>query len=455
MKTLFFPVTLCTLLATACSHAGPPYATAEPSTAVQLPVGSALDLATALRLAGAQNLDVQFARQKLIEAEGDYASERLKYFPTISPGIGYRRHDGLIQDTSGDILDVSKQSYAPGIAIAAELNLGEAIYQNLAAKQLAAARAEGIERQRAESMLEAGLAYYDLAFANALETASHEAVRLSEDQEKQLNSAVEAGIALKGDVLRVSVQKERNQLIVRQSRELSAIASARLARTLHLDPTVALRTTERSLSPIHMVEVTPGNPKSLAARATAAHPAIREAAALTEVAAKSRDAVVLGPRVPTLTAGAFLGGLGGGRGSDTGHFGDQSEAFIGLSWRFGAGGLFDKGRTQSAEAKLAQSRISEEKVHEQLAVLVAEAHAAALSARDRLATSRTVLDNASEVVKLSRERKEFGVGIVLEMIQASNELTLSRQDHLRAIADLNKAQLALAILTGKLGGTAK
>lgn len=63
-----------------------------------------------LQLAGAQNLDVEFARQRLIEAEGAYASERLRFFPTLAPGIGYRRHDGRIQDTGGDILDVSKQS---------------------------------------------------------------------------------------------------------------------------------------------------------------------------------------------------------------------------------------------------------------------------------------------------------------------------------------------------------
>lgn len=450
---LALPVTFVCLLATACSFAGPPYNDSSPTaTTVRVPMaGTALDLATALRLAGARNLDVEFARQQLIEAEGDYASEHLKYFPTLAPGIGYRRHDGNTQATEGDIVDVSKQSYSPGLAIAAELNLGEAIYQNLAAKQLTQARALGVEHQRAESMLEAGLAYYDLAFANALEHASGEAVRLSEEQERQLNAAVEAGIALKGDVLRITVQKERNKLIVRQAGELAAIASARLAKALHLDPTVTLRTTDRSLSPLSLVDVSPGNASSFVARAIAAHPATGEAAALTAAAGKSRDAAMYGPLVPTLTAQAFQGGLGGGRGGDTGNFGSQTDVIIGLSWRIGAGGLFDEGRKKSAEAKLAQSHISEEKVKEDLARIVAEAHASALSARDRLATSRTVLSSAEEVVKLSQERKEFGVGVVLEMIQSGNELTQSRQDYLRAIADSNKAQFALALFTGRLG----
>jgi outer membrane protein TolC len=441
------------LLATSCSFAGPPYEDSSSSEeTVPIPVsGTALDLATTLRLAGARNLEVQFARQRLIEAEGDYASERLKYFPTLAPGIGYRRHDGRIQDTGGTLLDVSKQSYAPGVAIVAELNLGEAIYQNLVAKQLTEARAGGVERQRSEAMLEAGLAYYDLAFANALEFSAREDVRLSEEQESQLSAAVEAGIALKGDVLRVTVQKQRNKLIVRQAGELADIASTRLASALHLDPTVSLHTTARSLSPLSMVEVTEGNAAALVARAQAAYPSLAEAAALTVAAEKSRDAVIYGPRVPTLTAKAFLGGLGGGRGGATGNFGDQQDLIIGLSWRFGAGGLFDEGRRKSAEARLEQSRLSEEQVKEKLAELVSAAHASARSARDRLATARSLLSTAEQVVTLSKERKEFGVGVVLEMIQSSTELARSRQDYLSAIADENKAQFALAIYTGRLG----
>lgn len=455
MKSIALHTAFLSLLASSCSHAWPPATEASTEKVPVVRSVSALDLSTALRLAGAQNLDVEFARQQLIEAQGDHQSERLKFFPTLQPGIGYRRHDGNTQDTSGEIVEVSKQSYSPGLAIVAELNLGEAIYRNLAAKQLATARAIGVERQRSESMLEAGLAYYELAFANAIERASDEAVRLSEQQENQLNAAVEAGIALKGDVLRVTVQKERNKLIVRQAAELSAIASARLAQALHLDPTVTLRTTERSLSPLSMVETREGNAATLVARARAAHPAIEEAASLALAAAKQRDAVIYGPMVPTLSAQSFSGGLGGGRGSDTGNFGGRNEVIIGLSWRIGAGGLFDEGRKKSAEAKLAQSRISQEKVTEVLARLVAEAHAASLSARDRLATSRRVITSAEEVAQLSRDRKEFGVGVVLEMIQAGNDLALSRQDYLRSIADLNKAQLALAIYTGRMGGQGK
>ena len=53
-------------------------------------------------------------------------------------------------------------------------------------------------------------------------------------------------------------------------------------------------------------------------------------------------------------------------------------------------------------------------------------------------------------MRLTRARKQFGVGAVLEDIQAEQELTRSRLDYLNAVAEFNKAQYALAKATGGL-----
>ena len=71
-----------------------------------------IDLPTALRLGGAQNLDVQIAREKLAEAKANHASAVSQFFPWLSPGITYRRHDDKIQDVEGNVIDVHKYSYA-------------------------------------------------------------------------------------------------------------------------------------------------------------------------------------------------------------------------------------------------------------------------------------------------------------------------------------------------------
>src|SRR5947208_869630 len=75
---------------------------------------SVIDLPTVLQLAGARSLDIQVAREKLAEAEANRESLFWQFFPSITPGVGYRRHDNLIQDVQGNIIDVNKDSFVVG-----------------------------------------------------------------------------------------------------------------------------------------------------------------------------------------------------------------------------------------------------------------------------------------------------------------------------------------------------
>jgi outer membrane protein TolC len=53
------------------------------------------------------------------------------------------------------------------------------------------------------------------------------------------------------------------------------------------------------------------------------------------------------------------------------------------------------------------------------------------------------LSSADESLRLTRQRKEFGVGAVLENIQAEQDLTRARNDYVASIAEYDKAQYAL------------
>ena len=68
-------------------------------------------------------------------------------------GIAYRQHDHLTQDAPGNIIEANKDSYAPGGTLAAQVDLGDAIYKSLAAKQLVKAAGHALEAQRQESAL--------------------------------------------------------------------------------------------------------------------------------------------------------------------------------------------------------------------------------------------------------------------------------------------------------------
>jgi outer membrane protein TolC len=406
-----------------------------------------IDLPTVLRLARAQNLDIQMAREKLAEARAINQGATLQFFPWLSAGIAYSRHDGQIQNTEGDILTVSKQSYAPGGALVGQWDLGDAIYQKLAAKQLENAAGHAFDAQRQDTVAVAARDYFDLSFAQGAAGVSQEAVRISTNYEAQLQAAVEAGLALKGDRLRATVQAERNRLALRQATEQQRTAASRLAQTLHLDPSIELVARDVEPAPISLVQPNVTLP-TLLRQALLARPELKQGQALAEAARATRNGTVYGPLIPSVGAEAFAGGLGGGRNGDTGNFGPQEDYFLGIGWRIGPGGLFDFGRQRAAKARLGSARIATEKTRDEISRQVVDAFTRLQSQADQINTARRGLAAAAEGLRLAQQRQEFAVGVVLENILAEQDLTRARNDYLMAIAEFNKSQYALLRATG-------
>src|SRR6266498_5010461 len=212
-----------------------------------------IDLATALRLAGARNIDVQLAREKLAEAYAEEESAIERFFPWIAPGVTYRRHDNLIQNTEGVIEEVHKQSYAPGETVFAQTDVGDAIFKSLEAHQLTKAARHGLDAQAEETILTAARGHFDLAAAHEAVGIAREALQASTDYAAQIDRAMSAGIAFKGDALRVKVQQQRDEIALRRAQENVRLASAKLVQILHLDPTVELMPRDPSVVPLSIV----------------------------------------------------------------------------------------------------------------------------------------------------------------------------------------------------------
>jgi outer membrane protein TolC len=80
---------------------------------------------------------------------------------------------------------------------------------------------------------------------------------------------------------------------------------------------------------------------------------------------------------------------------------------------------------------------------------VVEAHTRVHSQADQLAMAQRALTAAEQLLKLSRERKEFGAAAVLETIQAEQELTRARLEYFNALAAHNRAQFFLRRCLGE------
>jgi outer membrane protein TolC len=409
-----------------------------------------IDLPTALRLAGAQNLDVQIARQRLAEAEAADTSATLQFLPWLQSALAYRGHGGNTQDVAGNIVATQKHSYTAGLALIAQVDLGDALYRKLAARQVRRAAEHSLGAQERDSTLSAATAYLELVRTRAHSSVVRESVAISQAYQDQVGRAVEIGLAAKGDQLRVQVQTQRYEIELRRAIEQERIVSARLAEVLHLDPATPLSPADAVPVPLTLVPREATLP-SLLTTATASRPELRRSEALIAAAERARDATTHGPLLPSIALQGFAGGLGGGRKGVPDTFGDSEDYAIALGWRIGPGGLLDRGRVNVAKARLETARLDELRVRDAVVRQVAEAFEHTRSLADQIEATRANLGTAARALDLSQTRKEFGIGAVLEVIQAQRDLTQARSEYVDAVAESDKAQYALSWAIGAQG----
>ena len=414
--------------------------------------GGTIDLPTALRLAGADNVEVRIAREKVAEARAAGDSAKARFYPWITPSLALRRHDANAQAVNGPVIDADKQSFAAGVALSAQVELGEAHFQELAARQqVRVAEAALIGRQR-DAVLRAASGYFELARARSAVAVAEESLRIAGRHAEQIAATAAAGITFKGDAARVQAAVERARLSHSRAQAEQRMAAARLAEELRLDPAVELVPAAGEIAPLVVVEAGE-SAAPLVGKALVARPELDEAAGRLEAARVLRRGAEVAPLVPTLGAQASLGGLGGGpSGSgvtrDWGYSGDYA---IGLSWRVGQGGLFDSSRQRETAARERQVALEQERVRDIIRRQVVEQHVRVRSLAVQVELARKALEAADQTARLSRQRRDTGLSAVLEDLQAEEELARSRRDYLATVSEHNQAQYALKHAVGGRG----
>lgn len=121
-----------------------------------------VDLPTVMKLAGANNDEIELARVKHTETLAESKLAWQRFWPSLSLGVGYKRHDGNIQDVAGVIFDASKQQYSIGPSILIDWSPGDMYYAALAAKQKALAAEHLAEKSRRDIVMQATGRYFDL-----------------------------------------------------------------------------------------------------------------------------------------------------------------------------------------------------------------------------------------------------------------------------------------------------
>ncbi len=120
-----------------------------------------IDLASALKLAGARDLDIALAKERVCQAVAELDQARVLWLPSLYLGPNWIRHDGQVQTVQGQVINTSKSSlFLGGTAAAGSsvsgpvpaggpaqvsgltsiLRFSDAIFEPLAARQVVGAR---------------------------------------------------------------------------------------------------------------------------------------------------------------------------------------------------------------------------------------------------------------------------------------------------------------------------
>lgn len=407
-----------------------------------------VDLSTVMRLAGANNDEIELARVRHTESIAESKQAWQKFWPGLSLGAGYKRHDGRIQDVAGAVFDASKQQYTLGPSVMIDWSPGDIYYSALAAKQKALAAEQLAEKSRRDIVLQATGRYYDLLGAEAALAIIVDDLRLTQDYEKQIGGAVDAGTAFRADLLRVKTQVSREKLAIRQHQEKRELAAAALAETLRLPADTELRPAKADLVPVRLLDRKTGV-ATLISQASQHRPEMKAVAAANQAAGLESDRARVAPLIPTVQAGYTAGGLGGGYGGRTGNSGTTQDFYIGLGWKIGPGGLFDRQRKVIANSREQATQLQAGQVKAAIGREVVEAAAKSQSAHDQIGINDEAVSAADEMVQLAKQRQASQLGVVLEYLLAREELTRARQSRVQSVTDFNKAQHELKRAVGR------
>jgi outer membrane protein TolC len=176
--------------------------------------------------------------------------------------------------------------------------------------------------------------------------------------------------------------------------------------------------------------------------------------ALIAAAEQARRGALYGPLIPTFGgqafAGEFDGGgqllageLNGGVGGTNLDGGPRRDYSVGLSWKIGPGGILDLGRIRATRAQLTRAEVTDEKLRDAIQREVVDAYTEVQSLFQQLRDARLNVSAAEETLRLTRGRKQLGVGTVLEDIQSQQELLNAHRDVVSIVTQLNQAQYGL------------
>jgi len=422
-----------------------------------------LDLTTALRLAEVENPQIAGARQRIGEAMAVQQGARALLLPTLNAGANLHYHTGDLQRSSGRILSLNENSLyfgggaggmAAGPVEIPAVNLfsplADALFEPLAARQQVDASRFEASATANQVLLEVAELHFELLAAEADLRVRRESAGQEAEVARLTRAYAQAQQGREADAERAATELSLIELEIRQAEEQVAVASARLARRLHLDQSVRVRPVAPVTETVNLVD--PGTPlQGLILAALGRRPELGSRAAAVAVAETRHRQELYRPMLPTVQVSFSPGAFGGGSNlspPELAHFAGRTDFDVRAFWtlrNLGAGNLMLQKRrwAQVGQAVGERSRVIAEIRSE-----VSAAHAEATAARRQVEVTTRQLASAEAGFREDLERTRNTVGRPIEVVNSLRLLNQARVDRIRAVTDYNKAEIRLFVALG-------
>lgn len=438
--------------------------------------GTSIDLTTALRMAGVENLELVQARQRVEAAVAMQQLAAVQILPTLNLGMNYDSHTGNLQQSSGNILNLERSALYVGAganAVAAgtvsipglqwNLNVSQSIYNYFITQQLSEQARFANQAEQNAVLLKVAVAYTGLLQANAglslailIRNDAREVARLT------ANYAA-TGEGRDADAERAATELRRREEDVAEARFQIGRVSRELSGLLNLDPTIALRPLEAQFVPQSIV---PNRIPlaQLVSIAMLSRPELKARQMAIRAALLELDSAKMLPFSPQFMLGFSNGVFGGGSNlvaSPTppakglppnqprfGDFKDRADIDAIMYWSARNMGLGNKALIDVARAHAKSTEFEEQMTLDRVRREVAEAFVRTHIRFKEIETRARGVRSGVEGFTEDMNRVKAREALPIEVLDSLRHLATERRDYLDVIADYNKAQFELYVALG-------
>lgn len=430
-----------------------PYA---PAPAPQQPSALLIDLITALKLVDAQSPTVAFAQARVAEAAARLDQASVLCLPNLLVGANYFRHDGIDQNRRGDVFSVSRNNIFLGGAAVLRLDVSDALFQPLVARQVADAVSADSVAVRNQVQLDAALAYMELLRVYAELAINADILERAEQILSRAKAADEAGIAR----TRADVNRAQTEVSIRR-RERIAItgrigaASARLVRVLNLQTNVDLRPADEVILPVALIPAA-CSLDDLVVTGLTSRPELAANRSLIGASSQRLRQARLEPLIPAVQLeyrGGEYTGARNGNYSDLG-FQSQGELAAGAYWQLRNLGFGYHAQVKTRQAELEQTQLRGVELEAQVRAEVVDAAKLAAAAFASLDEAQQAV---REALEMYRKLSDTSFGMIgprrqydaIEPLLAIQALNQARNQYLSEVIGFNRAQFRLYAAIGQ------